>query len=104
MESLKAEYVAPLVLWLCHSDCQENGGLFEVGAGWIGKLRWERTQGVILQRAAEPMSPESVRDKWEQICDFTDATKPASIQESLQTLVDVLSRVESENRDPSPKL
>lgn len=30
VESLKAEYVAPLVLWLCHEDCQESGGLFEV--------------------------------------------------------------------------
>lgn len=28
--SLKPEYVAPLVLWLCHDQCQENGGLFEV--------------------------------------------------------------------------
>lgn len=30
LESLKAEYVAPLVLWLCHDECQENGSLFEV--------------------------------------------------------------------------
>lgn len=28
--SLKPEYVAPLVLWLSHEQCQENGGLFEV--------------------------------------------------------------------------
>ncbi len=30
LQSLKAEYVAPLVLWLCHEACLENGGLFEV--------------------------------------------------------------------------
>ncbi|XP_031425960.1 peroxisomal multifunctional enzyme type 2 [Clupea harengus] len=102
LESLKAEYVAPLVLWLCHPDCQENGGLFEVGAGWIGKLRWERTAGVILRRKDQPINPEAVRDKWEQICDFTDATKPANIQESLQTLVEVLSMVQAEDRVPSP--
>lgn len=30
LASLKPEYVAPLVLWLCHEQCQENGGLFEV--------------------------------------------------------------------------
>ncbi|XP_041958062.1 peroxisomal multifunctional enzyme type 2 [Alosa sapidissima] len=102
LESLKAEYVAPLVLWLCHADCQENGGLFEVGAGWIGKLRWERTQGQILRRKAQPVTPEAVRDQWGQICDFSNATKPANIQESLQTLVEVLSRVEAEDREPSP--
>ncbi|XP_057396347.1 peroxisomal multifunctional enzyme type 2-like [Balaenoptera acutorostrata] len=39
LEALKPDYVAPLVLWLCHESCEENGGLFEVGAGWIGKCK-----------------------------------------------------------------
>lgn len=94
--SLKPEYVAPLVLWLCHEQCQENGGLFEVGAGWIGKLRWERTQGHIVRQKNQPMKPEAIRDYWENICDFTNATKPATVQESLQSMVSVLSQVESQ--------
>uniref|UniRef100_A0A7N6AQT0 Hydroxysteroid (17-beta) dehydrogenase 4 n=1 Tax=Anabas testudineus TaxID=64144 RepID=A0A7N6AQT0_ANATE len=94
LASLKPEYVAPLVLWLCHDQCQENGGLFEVGAGWIGKLRWERSQGDIVRQKNQPMTPEAVRDKWDKICDFTEATKPVSIQESLQSVVNVLSQVE----------
>ncbi|KAL7885071.1 hypothetical protein AOLI_G00078410 [Acnodon oligacanthus] len=94
LDSLKAEYVAPLVLWLCHEECEENGSLFEVGAGWIGKLRWERTLGKIVRHKNQNMTPEDVRDKWDQICDFTNATKPANIQESLQSLVEVLSKVE----------
>ncbi|KAI4894297.1 hypothetical protein NFI96_016095 [Prochilodus magdalenae] len=98
LESLKAEYVAPLVLWLCHEECQENGSLFEVGAGWIGKLRWERTMGRILRHKNRNMTPEDVRDDWDQICDFTNATKPATIQESLQTLVEVLSKVDTGDR------
>ncbi|XP_053182029.1 peroxisomal multifunctional enzyme type 2 [Scomber japonicus] len=96
VESLKPEYVAPMVLWLCHEQCQENGGLFEVGAGWIGKLRWERSQGRIVREKNQPMSPEAVREQWDKICDFTDATKPSSVQESLQSVVSVLSRVEEE--------
>uniref|UniRef100_A0AAQ5XBV0 Peroxisomal multifunctional enzyme type 2 n=1 Tax=Amphiprion ocellaris TaxID=80972 RepID=A0AAQ5XBV0_AMPOC len=96
--SLKPEYVAPLVLWLCHEQCQENGGLFEVGAGWIGKLRWERSQGQIVRKKNKSMTPEAVRDQWDKICDFTDATKPATVQESLQSMVSVLSRMESEDQ------
>ncbi|XP_019742590.1 peroxisomal multifunctional enzyme type 2 [Hippocampus comes] len=92
--ALKPEYVAPMVLWLCHEQCQENGGLFEVGAGWIGKLRWERTQGCITRQRNQPMTPEAVRDQWDKVCDFTDSTKPTSVQESLQSMVSVLSKVD----------
>ncbi|MBN3310730.1 DHB4 enzyme, partial [Amia calva] len=103
LESLKAEYVAPLVLWLCHESCEENGSLFEVGAGWIGKLRWERTQGSIVRHKNQKMTPEAVRDKWEDICDFHNANKPMNIQESINTLVDVLSRVDTnEAISPNP--
>ncbi|XP_034397413.1 peroxisomal multifunctional enzyme type 2 [Cyclopterus lumpus] len=93
--SLKPEYVAPMVLWLCHEQCQENGALFEAGAGWIGKLRWERSQGCVVRQKNQPMTPEAVRDQWDKICDFTDATKPTSVQESLQSIVSVLAPLES---------
>ncbi|XP_057396356.1 peroxisomal multifunctional enzyme type 2-like [Balaenoptera acutorostrata] len=80
LEALKPDYVAPLVLWLCHESCEENGGLFEVGAGWIGKLRWERTLGAIVRQRTQPMTPEAVKANWTKICDFDNATKPQRIQ------------------------
>ncbi|KAL1773429.1 peroxisomal multifunctional enzyme type 2 [Sigmodon hispidus] len=96
VEALKPDYVAPLVLWLCHESCQENGGLFEVGGGWIGKLRWERTLGAIVRQRNQLMTPEAVRDNWEKICDFTNATKTQTIQESTSGIIQVLHMVDSE--------
>ncbi|NWQ77467.1 DHB4 enzyme, partial [Columbina picui] len=96
VDAFKPEYVAPLVVWLCHESCAENGSLFEVGAGWIGKLRWERSLGAIVRGKNQPMTPEAVRDKWEEVCDFENASKPGSIQESISVLNDALSQIESQ--------
>ncbi|NWW25573.1 DHB4 enzyme, partial [Falcunculus frontatus] len=96
VDAFKPEYVAPLVVWLCHDSCAENGSLFEVGAGWIGKLRWERSLGAIVRGKNQPMTPEAVRDKWEKVCDFDNASKPRTIQESISVLSDALSQIESQ--------
>uniref|UniRef100_A0ABM5FT04 Peroxisomal multifunctional enzyme type 2 n=1 Tax=Pogona vitticeps TaxID=103695 RepID=A0ABM5FT04_9SAUR len=102
LDAFKPEYVAPLVLWLCHENCQENSGLFEVGAGWIGKLRWERTLGAIVRQKNLPMTPEDVRNNWEKISNFDNAAHPRTIQESVSLLNDVLSRIESQDVSPNP--
>lgn len=96
VEALKPEYVAPLVLWLCHESCEENGSLFEVGAGWIGKLRWERSLGAIVRKRNQLMTPEAVKANWKKICDFDNASKPQSIQDSTGSILEVLSKVDSE--------
>ncbi|HEY0880548.1 MAG TPA: SDR family NAD(P)-dependent oxidoreductase, partial [Archangium sp.] len=82
LENLKPEYVTPLVGWLCHEDCTENGGLFEVGGGYFGKLRWERTEGKLFKLGRE-IQPEAVRNAWDQVVDFKKATHPANITEAL---------------------
>uniref|UniRef100_A0A8C5U590 Hydroxysteroid 17-beta dehydrogenase 4 n=1 Tax=Malurus cyaneus samueli TaxID=2593467 RepID=A0A8C5U590_9PASS len=86
IDAFKPEYVAPLVVWLCHESCAENGSLFEV----------IRSLGAIVRGKNQPMTPEAVRDKWEKVCDFDNASKPRSIQESISVLNDALSQIESQ--------
>lgn len=43
-------------------------------------VRWERSLGQTVRQKNRPMTPEAVRDQWDKICDFADATKPATIQ------------------------
>lgn len=86
-DQLKPEYVAPLVAWLCHENCEDTGGLFEAAGGWYGKYRWERTQGHFCRKyIEEEVTPEAVRDSWEKITDFTDAYHPASNHEDTGIL------------------
>lgn len=40
LDMLKPEYVVPLVAFLVHESCDQTGNVFEVGAGFIAKLRW----------------------------------------------------------------
>ncbi|XP_072453245.1 peroxisomal multifunctional enzyme type 2 [Notamacropus eugenii] len=96
LDALKPDYVAPLVLWLCHDSCEENGSLFEVGAGWIGKLRWERTLGAIVRQKNQPVTPEAVKANWSKICDFDNATKPQTVQESTASMIEVLHKIDSQ--------
>lgn len=104
VDALKPEYVSPLVAWLSHDDCQETGGLFEVGAGWFAKLRWERTKGAVVNLHGG-VSIEDVKGKWAGIVDFTDATHPTNSQESMGPAIENLqsanqAKVGNENIDP----
>ncbi|KAF1318009.1 Peroxisomal multifunctional enzyme type 2, partial [Globisporangium splendens] len=45
---LKPEHVAPFVAYLCHESCTRNGNVYEVGAGWVAKVRWERSRGLVF--------------------------------------------------------
>lgn len=82
LENLKPEYVSPLVAYLCHESNTDTGGLYEVGMGWIGKLRWERTAGVGLN--LNEVTAENVAAAWGAICDFSKgSTHPTNTQEAM---------------------
>jgi NAD(P)-dependent dehydrogenase (short-subunit alcohol dehydrogenase family) len=40
LSNLKPEYIVPLVAVLTHEECKETGAIYELGAGYISKLRW----------------------------------------------------------------
>jgi 3-hydroxyacyl-CoA dehydrogenase/3a,7a,12a-trihydroxy-5b-cholest-24-enoyl-CoA hydratase len=90
-DALRPEYVSPLVLWLCHEDCDENGGLFEVGGGYFGKLRWERSAGK-MYRVGRAISAEDVKSAWKAITGFEESEHPASINDSMQPIMENLRR------------
>jgi len=45
MEMLQPDLIAPIVAWLCHEDCKDNGAIIEAAGGWAGKCKQNICRG-----------------------------------------------------------
>ncbi len=80
--AIKTDYVAPLIGYLAHPDCQENGGLFEASAGVYKKVRWQRAAGLEVD-TSQPITLKQIADGWDEVTDFSDPEYPNEMRESL---------------------
>lgn len=90
LQALKPEYVAPVVAFLCHESCEESGGLFEMGAGWVAKLRYARAKGATMPPG--DATPEAVAKMWSKVIDVT--SEPDFPESTQDTFPPVMAAVE----------
>lgn len=84
---MKPEYIAPIVAYLCHESCDTTGSLFELGAGWVSKIRWQRSQGVSFP-LNQPFTAENVKERFHDIISFDEnATYPTSGNDSFSAVM-----------------
>jgi len=69
VEALKPEFVTPLVVFLSHEKCSENGRVFEAGAGWYGTVQQYRSKGKVIPSA----KAEDISESWEEITNMNGA-------------------------------
>ncbi|KZT07638.1 multifunctional beta-oxidation protein [Laetiporus sulphureus 93-53] len=90
VDAIKEEYVAPVVGFLAsEANVDTSGGLFQIAAGWVAQLRWQRTGGHGFP-VNKPLTPEAITSKWKDITDFSDgrATNPSSTQEAFMQIAE----------------
>ncbi|OTB20019.1 hypothetical protein K445DRAFT_313813 [Daldinia sp. EC12] len=90
VQAFKPDYIAPLVLALCSDKVPKNptGYLYEVGSGWCGRTRWQRSGGVGFPVDVK-LVPEEVAKNWPKIVDFDDgrADHPEKAQDSIAKIM-----------------
>lgn len=94
VQAFKPDYIAPLVLALSAEKGPKNptGGLYEVGSGWAGQTRWQRTGGAGFP-VDVPLTPEAILPQWEKIINFEDgrADHPEKPQDAVQKVMENIS-------------
>ncbi len=90
VQAFKPDYIAPLVVALCSDKIPKNptGGLYEVGSGWVGQTRWQRTGGHGFPIDVK-LTPEEVLKYWKDVVTFDDgrADHPEKTQDGLEKLM-----------------
>ncbi|KAG3118607.1 hypothetical protein PI124_g5117 [Phytophthora idaei] len=84
---LTSELTSPVIVHLCHPSCKDNGELFELGGGWVGALRLQRTHGVGFPTDPIQFTPELVAEQWRDVVDFSRVTHPTSTQDSFEPMM-----------------
>jgi NAD(P)-dependent dehydrogenase (short-subunit alcohol dehydrogenase family) len=64
-EKLDPALVSPVVAWLTHEDCPVSGHIYSVAAGRVARVFIAQGQGYM--RTDGPLTPEDVRDHFDEI-------------------------------------
>lgn len=103
LEKLDADLVTPIVVCLAHDGCGETGGLFEIGGGWVTRLRLERSEPVSVPAAAN-FNAEFLNENWSQLDSFSGQQYPSQVSDTFESVgkhlgID-LGITPQTNRDP----
>jgi NAD(P)-dependent dehydrogenase (short-subunit alcohol dehydrogenase family) len=86
-DKLAPEYVTPIVTFLAHESCPVSGEVYSVGGGRVARVFIGVTPGY----TDSELTPESVRDHFDQIRDETDYAVPANLNEEMGLTLKALS-------------
>lgn len=81
LKLITPDFVVPTVAYLVSDQTDNTGGVYELGGGFVSKLRWQRAGGALLKTDSS-LTPSAILAKWDQVNDFTNATYPESIMEN----------------------
>ncbi|KDQ14285.1 hypothetical protein BOTBODRAFT_32760 [Botryobasidium botryosum FD-172 SS1] len=96
LAGLSPEFVAPLVAVLSHPSAPDaSGKVFELGAGFVAEIRWERSKGAVF-KTDESFTPSAVKARWNEVTNFANADHPQSMADG-----NPLEKLEASKKTPT---
>ncbi len=86
-DKLGPEFVTPVVTYLAHESCPVSGEVYSVGGGRVARVFVGVTPGFVDHE----LTPESVRDHFDEIRDEKDYAVPANLNEEMGLALKALS-------------
>jgi NAD(P)-dependent dehydrogenase (short-subunit alcohol dehydrogenase family) len=86
-DKLGPEFVTPVVTYLAHEDCPVSGELYSLGGGRVARVFLGVTPGIM----DTDLTPESVRDRFDEIRDEDGYVVPANLNEEMVLTLKALS-------------
>lgn len=80
-DQLKPEYVSPVIAYLCSEENVTTGGIYEVGAGTVARVKWFRNNGAAIP-IKDGVTIEKVAENWAKINDMSEGQFCDSLQQS----------------------
>jgi NAD(P)-dependent dehydrogenase (short-subunit alcohol dehydrogenase family) len=86
-DKLLPELVTPLVVFLAHEDCPVTGELYTLGGGRVARVFLGVTKGIVDPK----LTPETVRDRFDEIRDEAGYEVPGQMNDELRIALKSLS-------------
>ncbi|KAK8869455.1 hypothetical protein IAR55_000019 [Kwoniella newhampshirensis] len=104
LKGLKPEFIAPLVAVLTAKNGPDvNGRIFELGAGFVSEVRWERSKGAVW-KTDDSFTPSAVAEKWSEVQNFDSAEHPLSSEDVDMVGLAKKSKSLSSNKQSLPPI
>uniref|UniRef100_A0A1B0G798 Uncharacterized protein n=1 Tax=Glossina morsitans morsitans TaxID=37546 RepID=A0A1B0G798_GLOMM len=100
-DDLKPQLIVPVVGYLCHESCEDNGSYIESAAGWAAKIHSVRGKSCVLRASIgqDMITPEYVKSVWSKVTNMKDAQHVNSFGDVSGYLLEVMEKIKQSKID-----
>ncbi|GJJ08297.1 hypothetical protein Clacol_002508 [Clathrus columnatus] len=104
LAGFKPEFIAPFVVAVTHPDGPNaSGRVFELGAGFVAEIRWQRSKGVVM-KPDDTFTPSAVKERWNEITSFDQVEYPENMENQSITTIYEQAKGAPPNKQAEPNV